>query len=70
MSYYDTQRQLKSYWRQPGNPRLKGLLLAALPNTNYTAEEIGRAWVTETDGGGGASFRVELPLHEAVPTTT
>lgn len=47
MSYYQTQRTLKSYWREEGNPRLKGLLLAGLPNTGVSAQEVGEAWITD-----------------------
>jgi len=44
-----TERTLKQFWRHEGNPRLKGLLMAGLPNTSYSAEEVGQAWVTDPD---------------------
>jgi len=47
MSNYETKRTLRSFWREEGNPRLKGLLLAALPNTGVRAEDVGRAWVDD-----------------------
>ena len=46
-STYNLKRSLRSYWREEGNPRLKGLLLAALPNTGMRPEDVGRAWVVD-----------------------
>ena len=46
MSRYKTERRLKRYWREDGNPRLKGLFLAALDHTEVSPEEVGRVWIT------------------------
>jgi len=42
---YETQRILKRFWRSPGNPRLKGLFLAAADGSGHTAREVGEAWI-------------------------
>ena len=46
-SKYDIQRRLRRYWREPGNPRLKGLMLASLDHTDARAREVGEAWLTD-----------------------
>lgn len=46
---YQAERTLRRFWRTSGNPRLKGLFLAAAPNTPFSAEDIGEAWVTDRD---------------------
>ena len=46
-SQYEVQRQLRRYWRSPGNPRLKGLFLAAFDNTEARPEQVGKAWLTD-----------------------
>lgn len=43
-SRHDVRRRLRQYWREPGNPRLKGLFLAALPNTNVDHKTVGEMW--------------------------
>lgn len=45
MSRYKTERRLKRYWREDGNPRLKGLFLAGLDHTDVSAREVGEAWI-------------------------
>jgi hypothetical protein len=45
----DVRRRLKQYWRDPGNPRLRGLFLAALPNSGADPETVGQCWPTRPD---------------------
>lgn len=42
---HQTKRLLKRFWRAPGNPRLKGLFLAAADGSGHTAKEVGEAWI-------------------------
>jgi hypothetical protein len=48
-STYQTQRTLKRFWRTEGNPRLRGLLLAGLPNSGYSPKDVGDAWIVDPD---------------------
>lgn len=48
-SRYQLERRLKRFWREEGNPRLKGLMLAALPNTGIDPQDVGEAWITSQD---------------------
>jgi len=47
MSRYKTQKRLKRYWREEGNPRLKGLFLAGLDHTDVRPKEVGEVWLTD-----------------------
>lgn len=47
MNRYKTARRLKRYWREPGNPRLKGLFLAAMDHTEVSPQEVGEVWLTD-----------------------
>lgn len=50
MSYHETKRRLEQFWRHPsgGNPRLKGLLLAAYDG-GPRPQEVGQAWPVDPE---------------------
>ena len=46
---HEVERLLKQYWREDGNPRLKGLFLAGMSNSEATSQQVAEAWPTAPD---------------------
>lgn len=68
-SKYEIKRRLKEFWREPGNPRLKGLFLAGLPNSGVRPEEVGEVWPGKKErkqqqSAGGAHRSLTAPVSQ------